>query len=844
MKNKVPDFSGSFDLQDEELILSFNLPTKDTPMPSRIPRSDAVILPKNPIYRPLMLAMYFAFVGVSLNPVLSPAHAQQTAAASKSYSIPAGSLPTVLSRFISESGIYLSGNSQLAQGKISPGLQGIFTTQAALAALLVGTGLEGVSTNNNEYVIRKLQTANTDSVLPAVTVTSLFNENATGPVQGYVATRSSTATKTDTRLIENPQSVSVITADEIIDRKVETLDQALRYTAGVTPNMKPWAVDEFSMLRGFELGTAGIFMDGLLTTGRAYSAPIEPYGLERLEVLRGPASVLYGQSPPGGMINAVSKRPSSQAIREIGVEYGSYDRKQLKADIGGALDNTGEWTYRVTMLARNSGTRLDFDKDDRLYLAPTLTWRPNADTKLTLMGQYQKDDQSYAWPNQLQNPGALGQPDPSVNLGGKDNRWERENRMLGYEFEHRFNETWTLQQNLRYSEFDRDETNVFPRSLQADGRNVVRLFYPRSSAWKGLQVDTRLQSKFKTGDISHNALVGVDYSKSRTTDRFPNQITAMSNLDLFNPVYGNHQAIDPSATPRTELYPSEKTGLYVQDQLKLGRWVVTGGLRNDHSKTSNTTVLPAAGTRTLSYEQTARKTTGRLGAVYLFESGWAPYVSYSTSFSPEIGRDVTGQLLKPSTGRQMEAGVRYQPENAKLVYTASVFNLVRKNVTTASEQDPDEVVQTGEVRSRGLELEAKADITRNLSIVAQYTYLDSEIKQSNFGDRGLPQSGAVKHSASVWSKYGFNISDSVRAFSALGVRYYSSARSYQDYSNDNITNPSYTLLDAAFGFDQGPWRFSFNISNLLDKQLLMDCDGTFCYRNAERTFNVSSSYRF
>lgn len=813
-------------------------------MQSRLSRRDSVEAVITPRYRPLMLAIHLACASLALSPMFSVAHAQQAAAATKTYNIPAGPLSTVLSRYISESGIYLSGTSELAQGKASPGLQGSYSAAAGLAALLAGTGLEGVSTNNNEYVLRKSAASTSEATLPAVTVTSALAETATGPVKGYIAKRSSTGTKTDTRLIENPQSISVVTADELADRKVETLDEALRYTAGVTPNMKPWAVDEFSMLRGFDLGTAGIFMDGLLTSGRAYAAPIETYGLERLEILRGPASVLYGQSPPGGMVNAVSKRPSEQAIREIGVEYGSYDRKQVKADIGGALDSAGIWTYRVTMLARKSGTRLDFDKDNRFYIAPALTWRPNADTKLTLLARYQEDNQSYAWPNQLQNPGVLGQPNPSVNTGGVDNRWKRENKMVGYEFEHRFNDTWKIQQNVRYSEFDRDETNVFLRSLQPDGRHVVNLFYPRSSAWKGVSADTRLQAGFQTGEVSHNVLVGVDYSKSRTTDSYPYQITAVPDLDLYNPVYGGHQTIVPSTNPRVELLPAQQTGLYLQDQIKWDRLVVTGGVRHDSAEMSNTRVLPATGSRTLSYEQNASKTTGRLGAVYLFDSGWAPYVSYSTSFSPEIGRDVTGQLLKPSEGKQIEAGIRYQPDNSNMSYTASVFNLVRTNVRTAAPQDNSAVVQTGEVESRGLELEAKADVTRNLSVVAQYTYLDTEITKSNNGDLGLGQPGAVKHSASVWGKYGFNMGGSVRGYSAVGLRYASQARSYQDYSNRNIQNPSYFLVDTAFGFDAGPWRFSFNINNLFNKQILMDCDGTFCYRSAERTANISSVYRF
>jgi iron complex outermembrane receptor protein len=769
--------------------------------------------------------------------------------APRSYNIPAGPLNAVIARFSAESGVYVAADGALTAGKNSPGLQGQLAPQEALSRLLAGSGLEAVTQGNGRYVLKEgapipsTPRGNAPLALPEVKVQG-ERETALNHVDGYVARRSATATKTDIRLIENPQSVSVVTADELADRKVETLDEALRYTAGVTPNMKPWAVDEFSMLRGFELGTAGIFRDGLLTSGRAYAAPIEPYGLERLEVLRGPASVLYGQSPPGGMINAVSKRPSASAVREIGVEYGTYDRKQIKADIGGALDQRGEWTYRVTMLGRDSGTRLDFDRDDRIYVAPALTWQPDAATRLTLLAQYQKDDQSYAWPNQLWRPGPQGQPDASVNLGGRDNRWKRENHMFGYEFEHRFNDTWMVQQNLRYTELDRDETNVFPRALLADGRSVTRLFYPRGSAWRGLQADTRVQANFRTGTLTHSVLAGVDYADNKTTDRYPYSITPMPNMDLYNPVYGDKQPIVASPSPRYELYPLKQTGLYLQDQVKLDHWVMTAGVRHDRAENSNTRVLPAAGTSVESYNQSASKTTGRIGGVYLFESGWAPYVSYSTSFSPEIGRDINNELLKPSTGRQFEAGLRYQPDHANVSYTASVFNLVRKNVTTAAALDPDSIVQTGEVRSQGVELEARADILRNLSIVAQYTYLDSEIRQSNNGDRGLSQPGAVKHSASVWAKYNFRPTDTALAHAALGVRYFGKARSYQDYSNENITNPDFGMIDGALGWEQGPWRFSLNVNNLFNKQVLLDCDGTFCYRNAERTVNVSTSYRF
>ena len=767
----------------------------------------------------------------------------------RQYAIAGGTLADVLAQYAAVTGVQLIYEPGMLAGLRSGGLQGRYTAQEGFEQVLRGSGYEVVGQGSGAYSLRKAGTpvrngAGDAATLAPVTVAAATQrETSTSRVNGYVARRSATATKTDTALIENPQSVSVITADEIGDRKAESLDEALRYTAGVTPNLKPWAVDEFSLLRGFELGTAGVFMDGLLTSGRSYAAPIEPYGLERLEVLRGPASVLYGKMPPGGMVNAVSKRPTADAVREIGIEYGSYNRKQLKADIGGALDTQNEWTYRLTVLGRDSNTRLDNDRDDRLYIAPALTWKPNANTKLTLLGRYQKDNQAYAWQNQLAQPGVFGQPSPRVNIGGYDNRWRRDNKMLGYEFEHSFDDTWSVQQSMRYSELDRSETNVFPRGLRADGYTLNRSFSPRETHWKGLLLDTRVQARFDSGPLAHTLLAGVDYAKSRTTDEFPYARPSLAPMNLFAPVYA-HQPLAPAADPYVDRLPSKQIGLYLQDQMKWDRWVLTTGVRHDKADASGTRTFTKIGDSSSVYDTSASATTGRVGVVYLFESGWAPYVNYATSFSPEIGKDANGDLLKPSKGRQVEAGVRYQPTDQNASYTASVFDIVRTNVTTAAPQAPGEVIQTGEVRSRGLELEARADVTNNISLIAQYTYLDTRITRSNDGDLGLPQMSAPKHSASVWGKYSFPVGESTRAFAALGVRYLGKARSAWDTGNTHITNPSFTLIDLALGFDRGPWRFSLNVNNLLNKQSLMDCNGTICYRSAERTANLSALYRF
>ncbi|PLY42417.1 hypothetical protein CSZ94_10655 [Janthinobacterium sp. ROICE36] len=367
-----------------------------------------------------MQALFLTGAAVSALAITAPAaHAQtvDTTPAKRPYAIPAGSLERALTTFASAAGVELSADATLLQGRRSGGLAGSYTVRQGFEELLRGHGVRAVAGANGAYALRaetapagaQAAQAQASATLPAITINaSSERETATGPVRGYVARRGASATKTDTALNENPQSVSVVTADEISDRNAESLDETLRYTAGVTPNQRPLGSDDSSLLRGFTIETNGILQDGLRNSGRTFGASIEPYGLERVEVLRGPASVLYGQIPPGGMVNAVSKRPSADAVREVGVEYGSYQRRQLKADVGGTLDAPGAWTWRVVMLGREAHTRLERDRDNRLYFAPSLTWQAGPTTRLTLLARHEQDNQQYAFPNQLLQPGPRG----------------------------------------------------------------------------------------------------------------------------------------------------------------------------------------------------------------------------------------------------------------------------------------------------------------------------------------------------------------------------------------------------------------------------------------------------
>ena len=800
-------------------------------------------------------ALFLAGASVGAVAVTAPAAHAQTADATQAkrqYAVPAGPLERALTTFASAAGVELSADAALLQGKRSGGLAGSYTVRQGFEELLRGQGVRVVAGTNGAYALRAetapapaATPAQTSTTLPAITINaSSERETATGPVRGYVARRAGSATKTDTALNENPQSVSVVTADEISDRNAESLDETLRYTAGVTPNQRPLGSDDSSLLRGFTIETNGILQDGLRNSGRTFGASIEPYGLERLEVLRGPASVLYGQIPPGGMVNAVSKRPSADAVREVGIEYGSYQRRQLKADVGGALDAPGAWTYRVVMLGREAHTRLDRDRDNRLYFAPSLTWQAGPATRLTLLARYEQDNQQYAFPNQLLVPGPRGQVDPSVNLMGDDNRFKRRNTMLGYEFEHTFNDTWSLRQNLRYTRLKNDRTDMFPLGLNDDG-TVERYFMPVDTASKSLFADTQLQAKFATGGLTHQVLLGVDYANIRNTDDYRHQRGFIEPLDLYQPVYGKQPLVPAKAPTRAEA-PSRQLGLYAQDQLKWDRWVVTAGLRRDKATQSRDVTDLNSGAIKPDFHQSPSATTGRLGAVYLFDGGWAPYVSYATSFSPELGITANGDALKPSRGKQFEAGVRYEPVGQRASYTAALFDLVRDNVTTSDIGNPGRLQQTGKVGSRGVELEARTEFASRLSLIAQYTYLDTEVRKSNNGDLGLQQAGAPRHSASAWARQSFTLAGSLPAYAALGMRFLGAMRSNSDGENLNIRNGGITQWDAALGVSRGPWQFALNVNNVLNKQTLYDCGylPNLCYRNAERTANVSAMYRF
>ena len=742
------------------------------------------------------------------------------------FAIESKPLPQAIADFSAVTGIQVLYTEPATFDFTAPALNGSFTAGEALRQLLAGSGLLARYTSDNAVTIERLSQEGDGTMLDPIVVTD-SSETATGPVDGFVATRSATGTKTDTPIIETPQSLSVVTADEIEETKATTMAEALGYNAFVSsqPSGFSRVADDF-VIRGFNVanGNLGMLRDGLKYQSNVYDGGQEVYGLERLEVLRGPSSVLYGQLGPGGAINAVSKQPTLAPLHEVNLEYGTYDHMQFSTDHGGALDADGQFSYRLTGLYRESDTWVDYVQDDKAYVAPAFTWRPDDDTSLTLLTSYQRIDTKFDSPLPAEGalfPGAGGSEfDRDVFLGEPDfDRYEADTYTAGYKFEHSFLPNLKLRHALRYFRSDVDWNYMQIRGVDGTG-SVSRRASQREEASRGLTTDTSLQLDFNTGeDVAHTLLGGVDfYRSSYDTDRFYD--LNPPSIDISDPVYGAGLDVD-TGTNYGFKTDTDQFGVYLQDQVKIGEhWVFVAGGRYDWFD-SETTSYSDDAEQKLSDEAF----TGRVGLVYLADNGIAPYVSYSESFSPVTGTTAEGDAFIPTTGTQVEAGIRYQPPGSKTLLSAAVYNLTQQNVVTQDPNDSAESVQTGEVRTRGLELEARTEFD-DLRLIATYALTDSRITKSNYdGEEGQRQDGVPLHAFTLWGDYGLD------SLGVPGLRIGAGAR-YTGTSNIigiDQDNDDYVLFDAALTYDLGELfpaiegaEFQINARNLLDKDYV-DC---------------------
>ncbi|TFY88970.1 TonB-dependent siderophore receptor [Pseudomonas kairouanensis] len=793
---------------------------------------------------PLALAINLASLTALSLAISSPVAAQEAAR----YAIAAGPLGPALNQFAQQAHVALLFDSQTVAGRTTGGLQGEFPVAQGFAQLLNGSGLQAVQ-GANGYVLVALNTSGSLELGPT-SVTGLSEESSTEHVKGYVATRNLSATKTDTPIIETPQSLSVVTSDEIRDRQSETLSQTLDLTPGFTsqPTSFNRTSDRFR-IRGFDVesATGGSLRDGLRLQNNSYDGVQEPYGLERAEVIRGAASVLYGQLSPGGLINTVSKRPSQTPYHEINLQAGQNNRKQLSADFTGPVGDSDTLSYRLTLLDRKSDTAADHINNDKVYVAPALTWRPDDDTSLTLLSFYQKTETGFSAPLPYQLTKGVGSGRFQIGrhdfIGEPDyDEMNGEMSALGYEFEHRFDEHTRISHKLRYY-----QSEVTWRYLQVNiaGTNIGtaqttgilrRQYSDREERSRGLASDTNIESKWQFGDWQHTFLLGFDgYDTSYDSHNFRGNAPS---LNLATYPYGQPVVVNKNpATDRGSQIDTLQKGIYFQDQIKFDeRWILLLGGRHDWADQHTELFRNGADSG-----KSDEATTWRAGLVYKADNGLAPYISYSESFFPVAGTNKAEQSFVPTEGRQYEIGIRYQPEGSATLLSAAVYQLEQKNVLSQDRTDINFSVQVGEVRSRGFELEAKTEVTPNLSLIASYAYIDARITKSDIASEiGQRSEDTPYHQAALWADYRLAALGVPQLRIGGGARYKGTTQA----SGVPSSMPAYTLYDARASYEIDPhWEVALNANNVTNKRYTY-CEFAICRYGDERQLVSSLTYRW
>ena len=672
-------------------------------------------------------------------------------------------------------------------------------------------------------------------------------ERATGPVDGIVATRSATGTKTDTPLVETPASISVITAKRIEEQRATSLSEALDYTAGVRGNV--YGVDvrfDWLQIRGFDAYQPGFFIDGMLARNNNTWAvwKVERYGAERIEVLKGPASVLYGQANVGGIVNVVSKRPLEEQLNEVGIRIGNHKRVEGVFDFSGPATKDGTLLYRLTGVGFSTDTQVDFAEQKRAFIAPALTWRPNADTSLTLLGQYLRERDVA----DLQFLPAEGTLFPNTVNGGKIRRsffagepgydkFHLDQWSVGYLLEHRFDDVWQMRQSVRYREMGVDYKTVYGTGLDLtdpDRRRLTRGVFTTDEKVRAFTTDNQLQADFVTGAVKHTVLAGLDYQNNVFDQR--SGIGGATPIDMFNPTYGA-SVTDPALYANAETTLSQ-AGVYLQEQAKVAdRWIVVLGGRQDWAK--NHTVNRLVG------ETTGKKGqafTWKAGLLYQAPIGVSPYFTYSESFFPSgtINPD-TGTPFDPETGQQYEVGIKSQPFGPKSLFTIAAFDIKRQNYVTFNNSFVPHA--NGEIRSRGLEFEAVAELAQGLNFTAAYTWLPEFkiTKSASPAEVGQREPTVPEHMASLWLHYRLGSGPLAGFGFGGGVRYI--GETFGDIANSaRMTVPAYTLLDGVIDYEKDGWRFALNVRNVTDETTLT-CFDT-CYYGAGRSIIASARRRW
>ena len=628
--------------------------------------------------------------------------------------------------------------------------------------------------------------------------------------QAYQVPNATTATRTDTALRDIPQSIQVVPEQVLEDRQVQRLEEALENVSGVQQTTSSLNIASGLIIRGFD--TTNIYRDGLRDPTN-FQSGTETANIERIEVLKGPAAVLYGQGELGGLVNLVTKQPLPEPFYSVEGIIGSYELYGGEIDLTGPLNDSKTLLYRLNASAQRSGTFIDFSEIERYLIAPVLTWQVGQNTTLTFEGDYQ--DRRYpevpglpAEGTVLPNPN--GELPRDLFLGDPDfNFREVRSLRVGYRFEHRFSENWAVRNSFKAAFQSLDSQFAFPIGLQEDQRTFDQLYAATNTPDDRdvYALDTNVVGKFKTGSLQHQLLFGVNFdSLAVSRDLF---LAELDPIDVFDPVYGR----SPGEVIRRIVVNdrSESLGFYVQDQISLleNLQLVLGGRFDVVDQKQEDLVASTTS------EQQNEAFSPRVGIVYQPIQPISLYASFSRSFNPVAPGTILadGEAAQPERGTQYEVGIKADFFQGKVSSTLALYELTRSNVVTSDPNDPFASIQTGEQRSRGVELDVAGQILPGWNVIASYAYTDARITQDNEYEVGNQLVNVPENSASLWTTYELQSGALKGLGFGLGLRYVGEREG--DLEN-SFELPSYLRTDAAIYYRRNNFRAALNVNNLFD----------------------------
>ena len=670
-------------------------------------------------------------------------------------------------------------------------------------------------------------------------ITASQAERADGPVDGYRATRSASATRTDTPIHEIPQSISVVPAQVAQDIGATRLEDALDYAGGVERgnNFGGQGLTEF-LVRGFS--SQEFYRNGF-AVNRGYPNMPDAATMERIEVLRGPASMLYGRGDPGGTFNIVSKQPQAERRTVLGTQFNTEGLRRGTLDTTGALDEQADFTYRLNLVAEGADSFRDHVESERYNVAPVLRWDLNAATAIIFEGDYlhNRHPLDRGVTRYANQQGQL----PRDRFLGEESagKFANDNATTQLRIEHLLNDQWTLRGGVQYLDGSLEGGAVENNGLAADGRTVGRNYSERRLEWNDTAIQANLEGRFNALGFAHTLLTGVEYDDFNYSSRIDRSAGGIGDfpIDLYAPVHG--QPLPPIT--RTTTFDDEDLqsyALFLQDQVELTeRFTLQLGARLERFEQEYTNKLSPTG----SWDQAHNAVSPRIGAIYDLTESLAVYANASRSFKPNRGADRSSQAFDPEEGIAYETGVKYELPEHNLSVTAALFHITKENVLTADPLDSNFQIAAGEVRSRGFDLSVAGNITPQWRVIGGYAYVDAEVTESNSTSMpvGSRLANVPEHSFNLLDTYEFDSGALDGLGLGVGVKYVSSRKGSS--TNTAFDMGAYTVVDLLAYYPlTDRVRLNLNLDNVFDEEYDERAWGNiWAYPGAPRTLQAGIS---